>query len=238
MEQFKPSKSESQEQRTDIITHTSEDVILDNLHKCTEGRRTCTKEEAETMHSEFERCEAGTIFHSYTESKIPTLSQFEEQMELILQKTGQPAADDVEGLRIYNLLRGRVNHLRKSVKDYVETVVRFVRISGPMKLRDPEIFIKIDHDRRKRHDGLLNTLSGLLKLINDADRIGLADKSDFYYWHPGSDEQIPSNKIPVFSEAAIENRNLIRDWALAADFSENFNKLTVILAENKTNAPN
>ncbi len=209
----------------------SEDRILDQLHRCTDGDATCTEEDASMMHADFEKCEAGALYKAYAERQIPTLVHLETAIAEAIESIPEELKNDESAKKLTLLLQGRGRLIRGFVRSYVQTVIKFVRLSKTTaSMRDPEIFVKIDHERRRRHEVLLKSLSDLSAMLREAEDIGLIDKGAYTEWSPADTNTMPQSKIPAFSAAAVANRDLIRDWALAADFAEQFEKLHEILS--------
>lgn len=194
----------------------------------------CTEQDARLMHQDFEHCEAFEMYTAYIENRVPTLDQISSRLAEVVGKMPENLLRDPEGDRIKRHVQGRSAMVRGNTHWYAASVIRHVRLRmSHANLRDPEMFVKADHDRRRKHENLLKSLADLLKALETAEDFGLCDRSDYHEWNPGDTDPIPAVKIPVFSMAAIENRNLIRDWALAADFAEQYGKLQEMLSQQK-----
>ena len=233
MEKFK-SVPEIPKPAEQPMYHGSEDVILDKLHRCTDGSADCTPQDAEMMHKDFETCESYQLYDAYVKNRIPSLDRMETGIKGLLGRIPEKLRDDPEAQRLAKLLSGRAPVIRGNVRSYVETVLRFVRIQNTSAaMRDPEIFVKIDHERRRKHENLLKTLADTRKLFDDAYDFGLIEKKDFHEWLPGDDAEMPESAVPIFSQQAVANRDLIKNWALAADFAEHYQKLHDMLEQKE-----
>lgn len=215
--------------------HPSEDVILERLHRCTEGHADCSETDAKTMHKDFEECEAFEMYKAYTENHVPSLLQMSTTIATIIEKVPANLLTDPEAAKVIKLLKGRPLTLHGATRSYAESVIKFVRLrTSGAALRDPEVFVKIDHERRRRHDNLLRSLSDTLQLFRNAEDLGVCEKQDYHEWNPGDAVPITESCFPIFSEAAIANRDLIKNWALAADFAEQYRKLEEILMSQRS----
>lgn len=222
--------------------HGAEDVILEKLHRCTDGDDDCTPHDAEIIHKDFETCESYVLYDAYTHNRIPTFARMEEGMARLLANIPENLKDDPEAKRIAQLLKGRVLAIRGFVRSYVESILKFIRSKQSLAAQfhrnkdeysEREEAMKSDHERRRRHESLLRTLSETSKLVEEACDYGICEKSAFYQWLPGETNTLPEDVIPVFSSTAIANRDLIKNWALAADFAEHYRKLKELLEAKK-----
>lgn len=227
-------KRKPESEPEEAIHHGAEDIILDKLHRCTDGSTDCSPRDAEILHKDFESCESFVLYRAYREHQIPSFDRVEQGIEQLLEKVPAMLSDDPEAKRLIQLIKGRSLVLRGTVRSYVETVIKFVRLQHSVAAqRDPEVFVKIDHERRRRHDNLLRSLSDTRKILYEAAEYGLCDRNTIFEWVPGHTEPIGRGMLPIFSESAIANRDLIKNWALAADFAEHYMKLQDIIAEKK-----
>jgi hypothetical protein len=214
--------------------HQAEHVILEKLHKCTSGNAKCTPDDAELMHKDFEGCESYQLYESYERNEIPTFERMEEGIAQLIANIPEDLKNDPEAQRITQLIKGRALALRGSVRSYVATVIQFVTYGNSLAAkRDPDgvpqKMVEIDHKRRRQHDSLLTSLSETLKLLQEAYDYGICEKEAYREWSPGDTTTTPRGVLPVFSAKAIANRDLIKNWALAADFEEHYRKLTELL---------
>lgn len=216
------------------VSPGSEDVILEKLHRCTDGHSDCTPRDAELMHKDFEACESYQWYESYKRNQMPTFERMENGIQAILCRIPESIRNDAEAQRLSKLLKGRTLVIKGAVRSYVETVLKFVRLQHTAAaMRNTEVFVKIDHERRRRHDNLLKSLTDTRKLFEDAADYGLLERGDYREWIPGEEAEVPEGVVPVFSLTAIANRDLIKNWALAADFAEHYEKLIKILEQKE-----
>lgn len=182
------------------------------------------------LHKDFETCESYELYEAYVEHRLPTLTRMEEGIAEILDNVPQDLREDPEAKRLMQLIKGRALAIRGGVRSYVETVLKFVRMQNTAAaMRDPEIWVKIDHERRRRHDSLLKTLQDTGALLKQAYDYGICEEEAYREWVPGDTTDIKEGVFPIFSSQAIANRDLIKNWALAADFEEHYRKLTELL---------
>ena len=133
--------------------------------------------------------------------------------------TGEPEAE-----RIAKLLKGSTTSIKVWCRKYVASVLRFQRSRINLmhnKEEETDAFADSDSERRRLHDSLLNALSTLNQLLTQAqEQVSFEEPA---YWD--SNFLLPSNFArehgAVFSDEAIRDRGLIRDWAIVADRLEN-----------------
>lgn len=233
-EQVKISPPESSEP----ITLVAEDKLLERLHRCTAPNANCSPEDEKRLHADLECCEVFEMYNAYTQGRVPTLPLLKESIEHLIQKIPDSLRDDPEAAAVIKYLQGRHQSISHDVRTYVGLVIRFVTLEqSTLRFRDYEKYLEqikdIDVRRRQMHDNLLASLNTLRTKIEEAYDLGVCEKDDCYIWSPGSTSEIPSHVVPVFSPTAINNRDLIKNWALAADFAEHFDKLSQLLSEKK-----
>ena len=224
LESLKPKGAEA------VPSNLPEDQVLHRLHQCTNGERDCSSKEAETIHNDFAKCESFAMYEAYRSGTVPTLHQFENTINAALARAPHDIQDDPEAKKVIHLMQGRPRAIAGNVRSYARTVLRFVQMKqSGAEFRDPEAFVTVDRDRRRAHDNLLKSLSDMHALIAQARDWDICSDANIYTWFPGNTEKIPADRIPLFSKQATDNRDLIRNWALAADFAEHYSKLVEIL---------
>ncbi len=229
-----PSSAESSE----VTVPLAEDKILHRLHQCTNPGANCSPEDEEELQKDLERCEVFEMYNAYIESRVPTLPLLGKNITDLIERIPNKLRNDPETISIVNYLKGRHASIGHDLRAYVTLVIRFVTLEqSTLRFRDYEKYIdqikKVDADRRRMHDNLLASLDMLRQKMEEVYDLGLCEKNDFYVWSPGETREIPINAVPVFASTAIANRDLIKNWALAADFAEHFEKLSQLLAEKK-----
>ena len=232
----KSSLSEESESHEDgPLMAGREDQVLDLLHQCTDGNptKTCGPELKESIHQEFETCEAYATYLAYSEGSIPTIETIAEGIENALLQAPQHTKDGPEAERITKMLSGR----------YVQSVITFNRqLSGAGQFRFSEEekrnrLVDADKRRRRLHDSLLDTLRVTHKTLMDAVDLGILKENSFGVWAPGFDAQQLPGSFSIFAPKAIDDRDLIRNWAIAADFAQTFAKLEEIVGKSGDSRP-
>lgn len=242
MEKFKIGSSTDVSSNEQPQYHGREDAILDKLHRCTEPNGKCSPEDAESLHKDFEHCEAHPIYNAYVAQQIPTFDRMESGLARILESIPDNLKDDENAQRLVKLLKGRVMVVKGDVRSYSQSIIKFIRLRESPTIRfhklqddfsEKEEQVRSDHERRRKHENLLRDLAETLKIFEEAYDYGLINKTDYREWLPGDTTVTPEGVVPLFSRTAIANRDLIKNWALAADFAEHFAKLKNILEQKK-----
>lgn len=221
-----------------------EDKVLDVLHQCTDGnpRRNCDNKTKEALHREFETCEAYATYLAYAEGSLPTIENMTHGIEAMLAQAPQHAKEGPEAERVCKMLSGRALQIRAASRSYVQSVITFNRQlsgAGQFRLSDEERrdqLIDTDKRRRRLHDALLDTLRVTYRTLMDAVDLGIANKSTFGIWEKGFDARQLPGTFSIFAPQALDDRNFIRNWAIAADFAQTFAKLDEIVQKSETHA--
>ncbi len=222
-----------------------EDQVLDLLHQCTDGnpRKACGPDTKASIHKEFEACEAYETYLAYNEGSIPTIESIAEGIESALLQAPQQAKEGPEAERITKMLSGRAMQIRAASRSYVQSVIAFNRqLSGAGQFRFSEEekrnrLVDADKRRRRLHDSLLDTLRVTHKTLMDAVDIGILRENSFGVWARGFDARQLPGSFTVFAPKAIDDRDLIRNWAIAADFAQTFAKLEEIVGKSGDSRP-
>lgn len=184
----------------------------------------------------------------YEQHVVPTLSDFAEGSAFVvaeLEKTLESAdSEEAKNLQaMINFFKGRSAQVRHAVFSYADSVARFHRIrsrQAEMEVEDfKDLITTVDRDRKRRHDALLTTLnlfSSKVQALIDDGYIEAGDVSwlDFKHMDVLEDveatQPISHKKITAFSPASLEDRDRIKQWAVALDLVENINEQNQILA--------
>lgn len=181
-----------------------------------------------TLHKGLERLEANDMLQKYEAGVVPTIES--------ITKAAQEASaalledpDDAEAAKLAKLLEGSVSSIRSWSRRYVASLLKFHAAKSQFlrmsEMEQRDTLVDADKDRRRIHDALLNSLSVFNQQLFDAQ--GITTFASATEWVPGKD--FPSGTADsapmVFSKAAIADRNLIRDWAIAADLGEEIKKV-------------
>lgn len=181
-----------------------------------------------TLHKGLERLEANNMLQKYEAGIVPTIESLtkaaQEATAVLLEDP-----DDIEASRLAKLLEGSVLSIRSWSRRYVASVVKFHNAKSQFlrmnEIEQRDALVDADKERRRIHDALLNSLSAFNQQLDDAQ--GITTFAPAMEWVPGKDFPTgTADSAPlVFSKAAIADRNLIRDWAIAADLGEEIKKI-------------
>ena len=164
----------------------------------------------------------------YDEGRVPTFQSLELATDIAraaLEKAGDPEAD-----RIAKLLSERVRLVKQWSRRYVGSILRYRRSElARMRMNENEQrqeFFEADKDRRRIHDALLQTIGSMNELLKAGEEYAAYGRPA--EWVPGIPlpEGTAWEQAAIFSEKAIADRDLIRDWAIVADRVEEIKKLT------------
>lgn len=204
-----------------------DDEVIAELHRCADPNAQCTPDDIKAIHEKYERCETFPLYDAYVNNRLPNFDHLERHVAALIENVPENLRDDPEAQTMIKRLQGRPLMLRGSVQSYVQSVIRFVNISkrpGAFGDDHTERLVKIDHERRRKHENLLRALTEFVTLLEQAKDYGLCEDNDYHLWLPGSTDELPE-KLVTFSPLAIANRDFIKDWALAADFAEQEKRL-------------
>lgn len=220
-----------------FIPSANEEAVLAKLHETNEKHKSGahSHEELEVFHKDIEHCECYPVFQQYLSGEIPTLDRMFGQTAAFLEtyKKGLDAQEhDKDAHSAYSLLVGRESQIRSSVQRYVQSVIRFNRLrklslDGARDLSKQ--FQDADHSRRRAHNELITSLQLYAQLVTKAEEAGYHDsKTEFPYvfWDIAEDARnISPNKTVLFNAQVMQNRDFIKEWAIAADFAEQLESL-------------
>ncbi len=226
----------------------TEEVLTDFRRNCElETDHVYTPQEREyishSLHDKLESLNSPEMLRTYEAGSMPTLDSIRRAAEAAATVLNEDPAG-TEAITHAKLLVGQAQHVRGWCRRYVETIIRFhTTRAAYMRMNDEEqrdLFVRADSERRRVHDSLLNALTTLNRLIARGQE--LADYRTPIAWGPGT--ELPdgtAHEHPVvFSTDALQDRELIRKWAIIADSVEQLR--TVIRkmeesGERKTAAP-
>jgi len=212
----------------------SEDEVLHQLHRCVtpQGKVICDKETMAHIRDEFSHCEAFEMYAKYERNAVPTLESMRDHVDrLKIQVDGDPRANDEEKAAMEHARKLIAGSLPSAVSRYVQSVIFYAQQASRFPLMDPEerreFIEKCDGDRRRKHDSLLQTIQEIdvaLRLLSED--LGAIDSKEIAWWRAGM-EELPHDALPAFDAAAIDTKNtlhrdLIKNWAIAADFAKYF----------------
>lgn len=221
-----PERSEDVEPTEDVLAR------LDNLAERYREHHPGTPEERAQarviLHTTLDKFENHEMKESYDEGRLPTFRSLERAASLI--SSALIDSGEAEATTLAKLLEGSTLHIKSWSRKYVASILRFRRASmARARMSDEEVrdsYIQADRDRRRIHDALLESLSAVTRLIEQAK--DYIEPIVVKKWRPG--DRLPKGTADsepvVFSSEAVANRDLIRDWAIVADRIEEINKIT------------
>lgn len=201
-----------------------EDVVV-HLHRYAESLKTATidadmhKREMEQIHAEISACPCAHMYRQYKEGIIPNLEMLQRSIDVAIEvidadsqslnPDNEHDREDIASLdRTKKVLSSRVSEIQQWIRTYAETVVRFHQLkkltaNDTRDLRKQ--FERADHSRRRAHDALIETLRVTAHTL--ADVRDLLDDND-----------ARKAQLVTLGDNILRDRDLVRDWALAADF--------------------
>ena len=203
------------------------------------------------LRADIGRLDSYPVFKEYLEEQVPTLSVLAESsrravatMDTVFADWaahGIKAEDLKEEMKMKNLISGRLEAVRWDIATYIGKLIQFHNIKtkflDPRYEGDPDLkeqFEKVDAARRRAHESLLLSLGIMTATVLKAAEEDLLEGHMIIEWVQGmSAHALMKNPaaIVVFSPSifrtgdaiqARKNRSYIRDWAIAADFDEQF----------------
>ena len=166
-----------------------------------------------------------TAMADYESGRAPTYASYADILDKLLEKTEGINDEDIEKYR--KLAEGRMREIRGAVRRYVEQVAQFQHVKFNLQ-RDPLRFESryeaIDASRRRAHDALIETLKTtgqVIAALQEAasNETGSGVELRGYPSHAGR-----VGGLPVFDRVFLEDRDQVRNWAIAAWTIEQINK--------------
>ena len=215
-----------------------ETEVVANLHishsKVLSGEMLANEKLLTDIREDLGRLECYPMYREYTAERVPTFGILRESANRAVKNIEQLlAADKASGvdtentseeLKIQKLLAGRADSIKRSVNDYIQTIIRFHnlrRLSHGGSRDVTEQFVKADESRRRAHENLLKSLNIFTTAAKQAEEAGLLAAGNTVEWMPDMDAKSLIERpeaVVVFSESTLKNRDYIKDWAIAADF--------------------
>ncbi len=178
--------------------------------------------EMESIHANLSRCPIFPIYVKYKDGKILTLNMLQNSVETavdIIDNYIKNELDtkkkfdrhDIESLnKTKKILMGRIHQIRSCVNSYVQSIGTFHNLKT-LRCHEGRDFNKqfenADLARRRKHNSLIESLQVFRKALNQVRNLS-------------NEIDVSQNKLIMFSEKVLDNRDLIRDWAIAAYFHE------------------
>ncbi len=229
MESFRPApdKREAAPELTG-----AEDKVLQDLHRCItpQGKVICDIETITHIRDEFSHCEAFEMYARYEKGAVPTLESMRDHVDrLQIRVESDPKASDEDKAAMKHARKLIAGSLPSAVSRYVQSVIFFAQQAPRFPLMDDyerrEFIEKCDGDRRKKHDALLQAIAdadAALRLLTE--ELGAVDPAEIAWWRAGM-EAPRREALPAFESGAIDpkadlHRDMIKNWAIAADFAK------------------
>lgn len=245
----RPPKTLGEKKETTEIKHYVEDVVV----HAQEIRNVCLRDpnsplcRPEILHTEIEHSDVGVMFENYNEHKILSLDDIRYSIENVavhleheLSKLDSESEEYLFAHDKYQLIRKRAEEIRTGVQRYVRTLSQFFQLKKQQFRLEPEDFRdklqQIDKQRRFGHDALIGTLSIYSEVVNSLKEYGFLEEHTVISWDHVtklSDIEENNKNIIIFSPKILENRDLVKDWAISAHLYEQLKHIEQ-LKENST----
>jgi hypothetical protein len=180
-----------------------------------------------SFHQDLDSLEEAEIVKRYERGLVPTMSSINlaatEASKALLEE------GDPDAARIGKLIQGQASGIRRWCRRYVTTIIQFHTKKKDFRLMNAadqrDALSQADVERRRVHDALLESLRTLTRLIEEG-----RDHAEYprpMTWSPTSELEVDAanTKPVIFSESAIQDRDLIKSWAIAADSVEEMKKI-------------
>lgn len=230
-------------------TPVDETEVVAKLHlnhdKVVSGEIPASEKLLTEIRNDLSRLECYPMYREYAAGNVPTLAILTESatrasltIETLLSQDrakGVPDKELEEETKIKNLLAGRPNSIKRGVESYVRSIIRFHTLKqlshgGGRDMQTQ--FVKADEDRRRVHNALLESLKIFTTTVRNAEKEGLLPAGSVVEWTHGMQAQVlieNPDMIVVFAEKIISNedRDYMKDWAIAADFDLQLKEMLV-----------
>lgn len=193
------------------------------------------------------RLEFYPLYERYQKGEVATLGDIEKtakrvgrEVERLRNEEGLSNEYMSEELRIARLLEGRVRSIRQGVNRYVQTVIRFHNVKRAIRLRpekEVELMQEADGARKIAHDGLIESLRVYATAVRSAVAADLIEDAKIAVWdpaHPINRARKEDARLLTFSPAFLDDRDLMRNWAMTVDYNEKMEVIEKALSESKT----
>lgn len=209
----------------------------------TESHVPHTKEErisiSHRLHENLDELNSAEMIHKYEDGTVPTYDSLSRAAETAIAAL-LADQDDPEAARLAKLIEGQVQSIRTWCRRYVGTVIRFHRAKSTFfKMDGDEVrdaLATSDAERRRVHDSLLSSLATFNELLSEAQAIEHFPKP--LAWRPGFDlpAGVAHTHAAILAPEAIADRNLIKDWAIAADCIDQLKAVVGFITEESEKA--
>jgi len=246
-------ESAAQHNKIEAIENGQTEEVVAHLHNHTEELEKLleidpdwNQRELAEIRSELSHLDSYPVYREYISGKTPNLTVLHASIEkllvgldaLIAQSKDEGLTDEdlADELKLRALISERFKELTYRIRKYTNTVAQFQNIKLLKNNgRDVQSQLeKIDHERRRTHNALLDSLKTLTILAQEAQAMQALKAYSLILWANGMDAsrfKESESAILVFDPQTLADRNYIRDWALAADFDERLNRAEQIGVE-------
>ncbi|HEV7121492.1 MAG TPA: hypothetical protein VGN56_01545 [Candidatus Paceibacterota bacterium] len=181
-----------------------------------------------SLHEDLDNLEEAPMIGQYEQGMIPTIQSLIEAAQVAsLALESDP--DDAEALRIGKLIRGQASSIRTWCRRYVSSIIKFHTMKRQMlRMNDEEkrnSFQAADAERRRVHESLLDCLKTFNTLLTEG--LEHAEYAAPRAWQPGTllPNGTSAHEAVIFGPKAIQDRDLMKSWAIAADCVEEMRKI-------------
>ncbi len=235
------SHAESAEVPTEMVENVV--VALDDAVEYCRSHPGDHSHDYNSLHDRVCHTEVKGIFERYENHEVLTLEDIKESIATALTQLETELAQDPDDETMrsgYQLLKNRGKEIDRATRRYVQTVSKFFHIKKQQHRLEREDFIskfeEIDQMRRTAHNGLIETLTIYTKTIHQLQQYGALGGLEVKQWRTEqafSDEEGSENVVYVFAPEILQNRDLVKDWAVSAHM---YNRLGEISEMQKRDA--
>ncbi|MDB5265468.1 MAG: hypothetical protein JWM39_181 [Parcubacteria group bacterium] len=181
-----------------------------------------------SFHEDLDHLENAPMVGQYERGMIPTIDSLSEAARAASDPL-EADPEDAEAVRIGKLIRGQAASIRTWCRRYVSSIIKFHTVKRQLlRMNDEErrnAFEHADGERRRVHESLLTSLRTFNSLLQEGKEY--AEYKAAVVWQPGSvlEEGTATHEAVIFSSKALDDRDLIKDWAIAADCVEEMKKI-------------
>lgn len=230
MSEFPPNNTKNVEEPPQY----TEDVLAELDTECSHFSPPVAPEQRskihQLLHKKLDRFQNHHIKVLYDEGRVPTFESMQKAVDTAMASL-ESLHEDEEAQKLSRLLSARVKEIRSWARKYVEVLIRFQRIKKRLPLMEDsertDAMVRIDTERRRIHDSLLNALTILHQSLQQASEY--TDVPMAKEWRPGlepTETGFAGKYAFIISREAIADRDLIRDWAIVADRIAEINRIT------------
>lgn len=181
-----------------------------------------------SFHEDLDHLEEAPIVNQYERGMIPTIDSLSEAARAASDSL-EANPEEIEAVRIGKLIRGQAASIRTWCRRYVSTIIKFHTMKRQMLRMDDQekrdSFEQADAERRRVHEALLASLRTFNTLLEEGK--DYAEYKSPLLWQPGSlmEDGTATHEGVIFAPKALEDRDLIKSWAIAADCVEEMKKI-------------